>query len=147
MESAQSASMATRFYDETGSTLRRRHRSPPPQVFSSGLAARLHTFQAMLQEKLPGLSFEMEHVSTNEAECIVTGITGSIEMLKRLQKQPFLFFVENGRVVIRYVPECDKPQQQHLGLEKTVFVAWILVFLVTGLFVFFNLENYKNILM
>lgn len=140
----QSASMATRFYEENDNGLRRRTRSPTPQLFSTDLVRRLHTFQDTLQTKLTGVNFEMEHVGANEAECIVTGITGSIEMLKRLQEHPFLFFVENGRVVIRYVPESPESEKT---IEKTVIGVWFVLMVFTGLFIAFNLESYKNILM
>jgi hypothetical protein len=143
---------------ENVGTLRKRTRTPlltsvpkpanvtkveqPPTFLSTTFG----DFRALLREQLPTVQFDKIFVDRDyEAECTINGIYGGLESLKQYETERFKFFVEDGRLIIRYIGE--PPKKKGLVTTNMMFtILWILAFCLTSYFIYINQEKYMNFL-
>lgn len=143
---------------ENVGTLRKRTRTPiltsVPKLANvtkvdhspSFLSTTFGDFRALLREQLPTVQFDKIFVDRDyEAECTINGISGGLESLKQYENERFKFFVEDGRLIIRYIGE--PPRKKGLCAINMIFtIVWIMAFCLTSYFIYLNQEKYMNFL-
>lgn len=141
---------------ENNGQLRKRTRTPvlapvvthanpltPTEVYP--LELKFAHFRKSIKEVLPNAQFDKIFVNKDiEAECIVSGVCAGLRGLQSLESECFKFYIEDGRLIIRYIGE---PVKTTSNLSKHLFLfIWIIGLLMTMYFVFTNLERYKRFL-
>ena len=115
------------------------------------MKAALAEFQRTFLEEIPTCQFQHVFVEDGEAESVVRGYTGTFERLRELEVDNFRFFLEDGRLIVRYI---EKEVQSEVitsppTLSPLIIIGfvWGVALLLTVGFVWVNLERYKNTLM
>jgi len=114
----------------------------PELIIQSKLTTDFEMFRQSIKKASPNVQFDKVFVDRNlEAECLVSGICTGLRSLQSLESDRFNFFIEDGRLIIRYtgepVPNSNK---------KFFMFIWIITLVFTIYFVITNLESYKRFL-
>lgn len=142
---------------ENNGQLRKRTRTPitPSSVFTetkitepakpSNLSTNFDLFRQNIKKVVPNVQFDKVFVDRDlEAECLVSGICAGLHGLQSMESDRFKFYIEDGRLIIRYIGE---PVKNTSNLNKKVFLfIWLITLVLTAFFVFTNLESYKRFL-
>ena len=110
------------------------------------LEERFKQFRNAIKSITPSAQFDKIFVEKDlEAECIVSGIFGNLTAMRELEDERFKFFLEDGRLIVRYVGEPVKAQTTS-KLKLLFILIWFVAFILTGYFIFLNTEKYKQFL-
>ena len=140
---------------EYSGQLRRRNRTrtplvvPPPIVEETDedpLTKKMNDYQIVIREYYPCAQFDKYFTDGKQAECQVLGFSADIENLMRIQSECFKFFIEDGRLIMRYIEVKKKQKINYPFGYYTIFILWFLALIGTLIFIYTNFENYKNIL-
>lgn len=110
------------------------------------LEERFKQFRNSIKSIAPSAQFDKIFVEKElEAECVVSGIFGNLAAMQELEDERFKFFLEDGRLIVRYVGEPVKVQTTS-KLKLVFILLWVIAFILTGYFMFLNMEKYKQFL-
>lgn len=102
-------------------------------------------YQMKFRDKYPGTFFENESAdpATRSIECSITGFEGTARELLKNETPHVKFYVQDGRIVVRYFPKTQVPK---LKPKHSLLLLWMGALVMLCAFVVFNSERYRNIL-
>lgn len=143
--------MSEEDYFESANNLRKRTKNVvaydevKPKKSDSGL----YKFQQSFKKKFE-VDFENEcpDAESGSITCIVTGFTGTLDMLKQNETEEIKFEIVNGHLVLEYreTPLSEKLQAKSKKIRIIFLGGFILVSLMFLLFLILNLDKYYQML-
>lgn len=102
-----------------------------------------YDYQLKLKNKFPDIRFENEccDPDTKLTECSITGFQGTPRDLLNHETTNVTFFIEDGRVVVRYDPSMTKIKVK-ITNDQLVFIVWISSFVAIVLYILANRERF-----